>query len=268
MTRLPAVADRFYPGTNKALTKAMQELLPAAGKVEKTEALAVVSPHAGYIYSGGVAGETLGAVVIPETVVILGPNHHGQGLPVALSTTTWTMPTGDVPIDIDFAERVVAGDSPIQKDEIAHRFEHSLEVQVPFLQAQQPNLSLVPIVLSHLSYSLCEEVGNKLAATIIETGKNVLIVASSDMSHYETREEATKKDSRALAKIEQLDPQGLYETVHDQRISMCGVVPVTVALIAAKILGATSARIVRYTDSGEISGDTDQVVGYAGIVIS
>jgi AmmeMemoRadiSam system protein B len=268
MIRQPAVADRFYPGSKDDLTRTVRELLPSRPGETRTKAIAVVSPHAGYVYSGAVAAETLSAIQIPRKVVILGLNHHGRGAPVALSQATWDMPMGQVPVDNILSELLLAGDSPLVQDDVAHRFEHSVEVQVPFLQALRPDLTIVPIVLSHVSYQICEDIGATLAKAIQTDSEEILIVASSDMTHYESRESATLKDKQALNQIEQLNPQGLYDVVHARRISMCGVIPVTVALIAAKALGATSATVVRYTDSGEVSGDTGQVVGYAGVVIS
>lgn len=268
MIRQPAVADRFYPGNREALSRAVADLMPAPSTEPKIKALAAVAPHAGYIYSGAVAAETLSRIVIPESVILLGLNHHGVGEPVALSHTTWGMPMGNVPINEALADLLLTQQGPIVHDEIAHRFEHSAEVQVPFLQALQPKLSLVPIVLSHISYQLCEEVAASIVQAVRETSGEVLIVASSDMTHYESRASASRKDKMALNQVERLDARGLYDTVHSQKISMCGVIPVTVALIAATELGATRAEVVRYTDSGAVSGDTDQVVGYAGIIIS
>ena len=267
MTRQPAVANRFYPGTADALALAVRDLLPKTA-LRKKKAFAVVSPHAGYVYSGSVAGQVMSAVEIPETVILLGPNHHGQGQPVALSESTWHMPTGDVPIDREIASQLQSALSCSQFDETAHRYEHSLEVQVPFLQAMQKNLKIVPLVISHISYPLCAEIGQALAQVITSSGKDILLVASSDMTHYESRQSAGRKDRLALEKIEALDANGLSRTVMDNRISMCGVIPVTIALLAAVQMGAQEARVLTYTDSGEISGDTDQVVGYAGIVIS
>ncbi len=267
MTRLPAVADRFYPGRAGTLAHAVQGLL-SAGHTQKKKALAVVSPHAGYIYSGAVAGEVLSFVHIPETVILIGPNHHGKGQPIALSQTTWHMPMGDVPVAGELARQLQAALPAIQFDETAHRYEHSLEVQVPFLQAMQKNLSIVPLVVAHISLPLCVEIAEALAQVIFESDKEILLLASSDMSHYESRTSASKKDHLALERIENLDAAGLYRTVMDNRISMCGVIPVTIALLAAVQLGAKEARVLTYTDSGAVSGDTDQVVGYAGIVIS
>lgn len=267
MARLPAVADRFYPGAAATLSREVRNLI-GTQPVNKQKAMAVVSPHAGYIYSGAVAAETLRQVIVPETVIILGPNHHGQGAEVALSTSTWEMPMGDVPINMDLAERILAGSSIVTKDAVAHRFEHSLEVQVPFLQQMQKNLTIVPLVISHIAYPICEKVATILAESIKESGKNVLIVASSDMTHYESRTVATKKDALALEKLLALDPKGLYQTVVNERITMCGFIPATIALLASIQLGAQAAKLVRYTDSGEVSGDTDQVVGYAGVIIT
>jgi len=268
MPRLPAVADRFYPGSAGALSRTVHSMLQTARPAAR-HAYAVVSPHAGYIYSGAVAGEVISCVQIPETVIILGPNHHGQGRPVALSTATWQMPMGDVPVDHEIAERLLtAPDSLIEADESAHRFEHSLEVQVPFLQAVQPKLQIVPITLSHISYPGCVDVAQTIADVISASGRDILIVASSDMTHYESRQAAEKKDRLALARVEALDAEGLYRTILDHRITMCGFIPVTIAILAARQLGAKEAHVQTYTDSGAVSGDTDQVVGYAGVIIS
>ncbi len=267
MNRQPIVADRFYPGDRIQLEAMIHDLSPSPAPAPRP-ALVVVSPHAGYVYSGAIAAETMAQVIIPETVIILGPKHHGQGATVALSTHTWTMPMGEVPIDRAVAEALLRESDLITADELAHQFEHSLEVQVPFLQARQTKLQIVPLTIGHISHDDCRELGQALARTIRSSNKTILIVASSDMSHYETRESASRKDHAALAPLLALDPQGLYQTVIGQRISMCGIMPVTVALHAAIELNASRAELVRYTDSGEVSGDTEQVVGYAGVVIS
>ncbi|WP_419174933.1 AmmeMemoRadiSam system protein B [Desulfosediminicola sp.] len=268
MIRQPIVAGRFYPGSRSQLSGMVDDLLLSAPDREKYTAIAAVSPHAGYIYSGSVAAETLKAIEIPETVIILGLNHHGTGDRAALSRSVWDMPMGRVPVDDQLADLLVGPGSPITNDEAAHGPEHSVEVQIPFLQALQPNLKIVPIVLSHFSYELCTRVAETLVEAIQAVDKKVLIVASSDMSHYESRQQASAKDKLALQQIEDLNPLGLYNTVHSNNITMCGIIPVTVALIASKKLGATGAKVLRYTDSGAVSGDTESVVGYAGIVIS
>lgn len=267
MIRQPAVADRFYPGNRDTLTRTIEGLLPSDAVHAGKKVIAAISPHAGYMYSGSVAAETLGAIKIPQTVLILGLNHHGQGAPVAVSLADWHMPMGDVPVHRQIAEMLIDTDSPIAHDELAHRYEHSVEVQIPFLQVLRPDLKIIPIVLSHVSYPMCEEIAATIAGVIQTVSEDILIVASSDMTHYESRESATLKDLKVLRCIEQLTPRGVYDLVHTNRISMCGIIPVTVALIASKILGATKADVIRYTDSGAVSGDTNQVVGYAGIVI-
>jgi len=269
MLRAPAVAGQFYPAGGKALAAMVAELIPEIPPAEKRDALAVVSPHAGYIYSGSVAGQTFSGVNIPEDVIILGPNHHGLGVPLALmSEGAWEMPMGNVPLNPDLAGLILKHSADIEVDDSAHRFEHSLEVQVPFLQALQPKLKISPIVVSHVPFDICHAVGLALAEAIKEFGKPVLMVASTDMTHYESRRSATIKDHLALARITSLDPQGLYETVIGRGITMCGIMPTTIVLTAAIALGADKAELAHYTDSGETSGDLDQVVGYAGLIIS
>lgn len=267
MIRQPAAADRFYPGSPSALNRMIASLRSKPTHTEK-DALALVCPHAGYIYSGRLACETIGSTTTPEKVIIIGPNHYGQGARVAISTSDWNMPQGVVPVDGQFCAELIASSPLIEEDELAHRQEHSLEVQVPFLQTFQENLKIVPICVSMISYSDCQEVADALTGVIKQTEDRVLIVASTDMSHYESRETATKKDKKALDCIMDLDPYGLYQTIVRENISMCGFIPVTIALLASKQLGATEARLVGYTDSGETSGDVEQVVGYAGFVIS
>ncbi len=269
MIRSPAVAGQFYPADSGQLTANLAELIPSLSNQDKRDALAVVSPHAGYIYSGRVAGETLARVNIPDDVIILGPNHSGYGEKVALMTSgSWQMPMGQVAINEELANGLMQSSQLIESDELAHRFEHSLEVQVPFLQILVENLKIVPLVVSHISYDDCVTVGNSLAEAVKNFGKPVLVLASSDMTHYESRKEASAKDKLAIDNIRRLDPKGLYNTVIGERISMCGIMPTTVALIAALKLGAKEAELVRYTDSGDTSGDTSQVVGYAGLIIT
>ncbi len=268
--RLPSVAGRFYTGDATELRQALRELsADNTVAAERKKVLVAVSPHAGYLYSGEVAAETIGMIAVPETVVLLGPNHTGKGAPVALSTATWDMPMGQVPVNHDFADALLKHSDTIQKDELAHKFEHSLEVQIPFLQAARDNLSIVPITISHVSYRTLDAVGFALAETIKQfKTEDILIVASSDMTHYEPRETAEKKDHYVLKKLTDMDPNVLYRTVMGHNISMCGIMPVTIALIAALKLGATKTELVRYTDSGEVTGDITQVVGYAGVLIS
>lgn len=267
VTRLPAVADRFYPGEEAALDKMVTGFFDAVPASSKIKAIGAVAPHAGYVFSGSICAETLKNIVIPETVVILGPNHQGYGPPVALSKENWQMPWGEVPVNKDFADLLSGADAGIQVSDSAHRYEHSLEVQVPFLQKLQPRLTIVPLVLSRLSYSACQGLAQVLADSIKEFKYPVLLLASSDMSHYESRQQAQAQDTMALDQLTALNPKGLYTTVLDNSITMCGIIPVTVALQSAMLLGANTAHVVRYSDSGAVSGDTQQVVGYAGAVM-
>lgn len=265
--RSPAVAGQFYPGDEKTLRRTIQKLT-GNSPLKKRKVIAAVSPHAGYVYSGAVAAETLSGIKIPETIILLGPNHTGNGSSVALSTAIWDMPMGQVPSDKDFSAQLLAESDIIEEDELAHQYEHSLEVQIPFLQMEQPNLSIVPVSISHVSFRVLEEIGHALARAIIKTGKDVLIVASSDMTHYESRQSAEQKDYFTLEKLAAMEPAVLYNSIIENQISMCGIMPVTAAVIAALQLGARETILVRYSDSGEVSGDISQVVGYAGVLIS
>ncbi|PIE56639.1 MAG: AmmeMemoRadiSam system protein B [Desulfobulbus propionicus] len=267
MVRQPAVADRFYPADPEILTSTLRKLLPVQpGK--KRKAIAAIVPHAGYVYSGSTAGATLAGLDIPETVMLLGPNHYGQGATLGLGIQPWRTPLGEVQVDTGLADLVLAGAPLVTVDETAHHREHSLEVQIPFLQLLRPEVKILPLVVSSLTYGSCHEVGRQLARAIRGHNREVLVLASTDMTHYEPRAQAQHKDQAALKYILRLDASGLFATVHADHISMCGVIPATITLDAAIALGATGAELVRYTDSGEISGDTARVVGYAGLVIT
>ena len=266
MSRAAAVADQFYPGDPGCLAKMVARLVPTGEK--SRPARAVVMPHAGYIYSGAVAGATVAAAEIPPEAIILGPNHHGLGAAAALMDQgAWEMPWGEVAINTDLAAEILAHCPDCTVDELAHRREHSLEVLLPFLHYRQPRLRIVPLCLTRSDYPFCQRVGLGLAAAIKAWPRPVLLAASSDMSHYERRAEAAAKDGLAIERVLALDPAGLYRTVAEHRISMCGVIPTVITMIAALELGAEDAQLVRYSDSGEVSGDTEQVVGYAGFVI-
>ena len=265
--RQPVVSDRFYPGHPATLTETVAGLLVSGEEVEPRPALAVIVPHAGYVYSGGVAGETFSRVQVPKTALILGPNHTGRGRPLALGLEDWAMPMGRVPIDRELAVQILKHSEVIIEDEDAHLMEHSLEVEVPFLQYLQEELAIVPIVAGHVPYEICRQAGHDLAQAIAAYGEPVLMVASTDMTHYEPRASASVKDQKAIEQILALDSRRLYATVAEHRISMCGVIPTTIVLRAAVAMGASEVELVRYTDSGAVSGDIDQVVGYAGLII-
>lgn len=263
--RRPAVAGQFYPADIPTLKEHLDRYIPK--DLPKKEALAVVAPHAGYVYSGHVAGKVYGKVSIPDNVVLMGPSHTGLGTEFAvMNEGVWEMPQGPVSIDNTLAGLILS-EGKFSKDTVAHQYEHSLEVQLPFLQYLKGKFSFVPIVLSYTDFSTCEILGKALARAITDYNKPVLIISSSDMTHYESQSSAERKDKLAIEKILALDPRGLYETVREHHISMCGIIPTTVALVACNLLGAKEAELVCYATSGDVTGDYYQVVGYAGIII-
>lgn len=267
MMRQPAVAGQFYSADRPHLMSEISSLIVERKK--KTKAIGLLSPHAGYVYSGAVAGAVFGAVQIPETVVIMGPNHHGLGGPASLYPAgEWLTPLGSAPVEPGLSGLILENSRMISPDRSAHRFEHSIEVQIPFLQFLRPDVKIVPICLSFVDYDTCRALGAALAKSIKEFEKDVLIVASTDMTHYEPDAVARKKDGMALKEVLELNPEGLYSVVRNTGISMCGIIPSTVMLVAALSLGAASCELVRYATSGDVSGDKRQVVGYAGLTVS
>jgi hypothetical protein len=267
MRRKAYVAGQFYPGRRDELRETIAGMTQTAA-ARKT-AIAVVSPHAGYVYSGPVAGAVFSSTRLPGVFVILGPGHREIGSLFAIQARgSWLTPLGDSPIDEALASRILTACPLVEDNEKAHLGEHSLEVQLPFIQYFRDDAAIVPICVSHEArYDELETLGRALAASIREDGREVLLVASTDMSHYVSQKEAEKKDMMAVRKVLELDPSGLFETVTSERITMCGFQPTTAALVAALGMGASGAELVRYQTSGDASGDYSQVVGYAGIRI-
>lgn len=266
LRRKPAVAGTFYAGTER-LREQVQELLPVG--VERQRVVGAVAPHAGYMYSGRVAGVVYAQVEPPATLVILGPNHTGRGADAAIMTEgMWATPLGDVRIDETLARAILRASHTLEEDALAHRSEHSIEVQLPFVQVLMPEAQFVPICLMSQSLSLCQDVGRAVADGVRQTGRSAVIVASTDMSHYVPKAVADRKDRQAIAAIEALDPEGLFAIVRSEGISMCGFHPTAAALVAAKALGATRGHLVRYATSGDVSGDEHSVVGYAGLLLA
>jgi AmmeMemoRadiSam system protein B len=266
MVRNPAVAGQFYTNDSQRLRSQIETLIAAKGPKKKV--MGIISPHAGYVYSGAVSGEVYGRVEVPETVLILGPNHHGLGSRAAISLKEeWITPLGSVPINTSLAELILKSSPLIKEDMTAHQYEHSIEVQVPFLQVARPDVKIVPICLGLLDLESCKNMGISLAKAVRECETGVLVVASTDMSHYEPDKIARKKDEMALREILALNPEGLYSVVRDMEITMCGVIPATVMLVAARELGATKCELIRYATSGDVSGDYRQVVGYAAVTV-
>lgn len=264
--RLPAVAGRFYPSEPAALRAELKKYLVSGHKTVR--ALGCVVPHAGYMYSGHVAGAVFAELEIPQLCLVLCPNHTGVGHPLAImSQGSWKTPLGDAPIDTVLAEALKQRCSLLQEDSTAHRNEHAAEVELPFLQTRQPDLRFVPIAIGTGQFEVLEKLGEAIADVIAAYTEPVLIVGSSDMNHYESDALTRVKDHSAIEPILALDARGLYDVVTQQHVSMCGFGPAVAMLTAARKLGAKSAELVKYATSGDISGDLDTVVGYAGIVV-
>ncbi len=267
MTRKAAVAGSFYPRDPRELRALLDRLLLTGRR--KDRAFGIVSPHAGYQYSGAVAGAVFSSVELPETFIIMAPSHRPiRSLFAIMTEGRWETPLGDVVIDTELAELLAAGTDLVRDDPSAHEAEHSLEVQLPFIQTARPAPTMVPVAISHLaSYEQIVELGHAAAAAVRRAGREVLLVASTDMSHYVGAEEARLKDFLAIQKILDLDARGLFETVRDEDITMCGFQPTAAVLAASKELGATRGELVMYATSGDRTGDHDAVVGYAGLKI-
>jgi len=266
MIRRAAVAGYFYEGAEARLRSQVEDLIDKEAVRERV--LGVVAPHAGYMYSGKVAGALYSRIEFPETFVILGPNHTGLGAGAAImSYGSWETPLGEVRIDQDLALAIMGHSQVLEEDHLGHLKEHSIEVQLPFLQYFGHPFRFVPICLFSHEYAVCQDVGRAVAAAIRESGKSVVVVASTDMSHYIPHEMAKEKDMMAVEAILALDPDRLYQTVRRERISMCGFHPTTAALVAVKELGATRAELVKYMTSGDTTKDYHSVVGYAGLLI-
>jgi len=266
MVRNPAVAGQFYTSDPKRLRDQLEMFVKTEDK--KVKVFGAIVPHAGYIYSGSVAGSVYARIHIPETVVVLGPNHHGVGSKVALYPPgEWLTPLGNIGIDQELSTAIKCNSSLVEEDSTAHRYEHSIEVQVPFLQFLNPDVSIVPLCLGFTDYSSCKSLGLSLAEAISNYQKEVLIIASSDMTHYQPAKVARQEDSLAIQEVLEMNPEGLYSIVHGRGITMCGIIPATVMLVASMALGATKSELVRYATSGEVSGDYHQVVGYAGVMV-
>ncbi len=267
MDRKPFFAGRFYAGSAEMLKSDLASFVPKTAL--KVNAMAIISPHAGYMYSGKVAGEIFSKINLPDKFIILSPNHTGMGEKISLwPSGSWKTPLGKVKIDEDISKLITSKFKKAKEDTKAHLMEHSLEVQIPFIQYFKDEFSMVPITLAHLSLEDCRDLGKTLATVIKESDSNILMVSSTDMTHYEDAKTAEKKDMLALKQIEEINPEGLYNTVRKESITMCGVVPTTCMLFAAKQMGAKKGTLVKYTNSGETSGDYDQVVGYAGMYVS
>ncbi len=268
--RHPAVAGRFYPGDPDELRTEAEGYLSQSTSSTATavKAIGCIAPHAGYMYSGHVAGAVFGRIQIPQVCVVMCPNHTGMGRALAMmSEGAWETPLGEVPIDAGWATALQQRFPALLNDSAAHRAEHAAEVELPFLQLRQPNLRIVPIALGTGQFEVLEQLGLALADVIARQKEPTLMVASSDMNHYESDVVTRAKDHQAIERILTLDARGLFDVVTQQNVSMCGFGPAVAMLTAARQLGAKSAELVKYATSGDISGDRDLVVGYAGVVV-
>jgi MEMO1 family protein len=267
MIRSPAVAGRFYPSDPRVLADEID--IYTGGSGEKLPARSCVVPHAGYMYSGHVAGAVYAALEIPTRCILLGPRHFPHGAPMAILTEGgWATPFGEAKIDRKLAAEVARACPRLREDSVAHESEHSLEVQIPFLQRLAPDFRFVPVVLASDRYGALEELGHAVAQVVSAQAEPVLVIISSDLNHYESDAITRAKDRLAIDRLLAIDPRGLYDTVHNESITMCGYAAAVAGLVAMNDLGAQQAQLVRYATSGDISGDREQVVGYVGITIS
>lgn len=262
--RIPAVAGAFYPAHPLQLKTAVERFLVRT--VEPVKAMAVIVPHAGYVYSGATAGKTYASVELPKKLIILCPNHTGYGEPLSLMASgAWSTPLGEVSVDGALAEALLSEAPELADDASAHRREHAVEVQLPFLQVMLGNFTFVPIALGIHDYSTLEALGHSMARVVSASKEPVAIVVSSDMNHYEDAGTNRAKDDIALEAVTRLDPKALHEAVLTRHITMCGFAPAVAALVAAKEMGADRSEVIDYTHSGMVTGDDNQVVSYAGV---
>ena len=266
MIREPAVSGQFYPSSPEELKSMIRGMIDE--KATKEDVIGYYAPHAGYIYSGPVVGATISRINLKDTFVIMGPSHTGMGAPFSIMTEgKWRTPLGDVEIDTELAKAILANSSYLKDDQLAHLQEHSIEVQLPFIQYLRPDIKLVPITISHANAATYRSIGRAIAKAIKDSGKEVVIVASGDMNHYESQKITQTKDRQAIESIIKLEAGELLERVRDFKISMCGYGTAACLIYAAKELGNAKAELVKYQTSGDTTGDYSAVVGYAGILI-
>ena len=267
MLRLPAVAGQFYPANPKDLAKLVQQFAQQNAPAKKTSVRACLVPHAGYVYSGHVTGAVLARIELPRKILILGVRHFPRGENAAiLSEGAWRTPLGDAEIDSELAQRLKRECSLLKEDAVAHAQEHSLEVQLPFLQTLAPGFQFVPIALGAIRFEELQNIGEAIARAVANSEEETLLLTTSDLNHYEDEATTQKKDAKAIARLETLDPRGLYDVCRTESISMCGLGPAVAMLVALKALGANHGETVKYATSAAVSGDHSRVVGYAGMI--
>jgi hypothetical protein len=278
VTRKPAAAGLFYEADPNSLRKRIDWCFthslgpgktPSISSSRQKKSLGFQVPHAGYMYSGPIAAYTYAKIADegkPDTFIIIGPNHTGFGSAVSVYPSgKWLTPFGEVEIDEELASEIISNSRFAEADTVAHAQEHSIEVQLPFIQYLFKTLRFVPIALLYQTPEVSKDIADAIVKAIEKLGRDVIILASSDMTHYEPHEVAVKKDNLAIDRIIDLDPDGLYKVVVSYEVSMCGVGPVMALLYFAKALGGTKGELLKYATSGDISGDKSAVVGYASV---
>ena len=266
MDRLPIASGSFYPGNKEELAGVLKALM--ADIPEKQRVLGAISPHAGYVYSGNVMGSVFSRIEVPDTVVILAPNHTGSGAPYSIwPEGRWITPLGETSTDEELVNEIQNSCELIEKNESAHTNEHSAEVILPFLQYSNPQVKIVVIVIRSNNFEDLSTIGKSIGDVLKTIRPGALVVASSDMTHYESQQSASKKDKSAIAEIVALREEGLHRVVRELDVTMCGVSPAISMLVCSKQRAATKAELIRYETSGEVTGDYDHVVGYAGVIV-
>ncbi|MBA7497882.1 hypothetical protein ES704_00616 [subsurface metagenome] len=277
--RKPAVAGSFYSGDSKSLNIQIENCflhklgpgeIPLVNPKRENDIIGLVNPHAGYMYSGPVAANGFYKIALdgkPDTIIILGPNHRGFGENISIMVEgMWKTPLGELEIDTEIAEKILKNSKIIKNDKKAHQYEHSIEVQLPFIQyIFGKDIKFVPICMTRQDIDTDIEIAQSICSSVVD--KNILIVASSDFTHYEPQEYAENVDKQAINAILEFNPKKLYDIIYRQNLTMCGPGPITVMLIVCKTLGAKKAELLKYATSGDVSGMYDQVVGYASIII-
>lgn len=271
--RFPAVSGSFYTSSSMALRAEVRGFLSSARKqVECRERLAIVCPHAGYLYSGKCAAFSYAACSNfgkkDLTAIIIGPNHTGLGTPISVSFDDWKTPIGEIRADMELADAIVKAGKIARRDELAHLREHSVEVQLPFLQESSPNASFVGICMGAQELPSARELGKAIFDAVRKLKRNAIVVASSDFTHYEPADSARKKDARAIERLLGLDEAGFERVVREGDFSICGHGPISAAMYYARLAGAGKCELLKYANSGEATGDNASVVAYASLAIS
>jgi len=266
MLRTPAVAGKFYPNDPRKLSQQISNLLDAESAPEKAAYRACLVPHAGYVYSGHVAASVLKRITLPKRIIVLGVRHFPYGAEAAiLSEGAWRTPLGDAPVNSELAAKISQACPLLEEDSVAHQSEHSLEVQLPFLQELDPDFSFVPIALGTIQFEAFVSVGQSLGK-ILTAEPDVLLLTTSDFNHYQDDATTRRKDHLAIEQILQFNPRGLFDVCRKKEISMCGLGPAVAMLTALNHIGSNHAELVKYATSADVSGDTSAVVGYAGLL--